>query len=175
MHTLTSKLMATVFGLLVISATPALADVPIPDEWLGIWELEVNAYDCVTNQLIFSSTSLDTVCPGEVFVDPDPSEFTLECTGSADSDSYTLHCEGSQEVSPGCTVNFSYDANGTLDGNTQNSTSTTNISYTGDCPMIPDFCQRVEITGKRIAGTPNSCEGTPVESRLWSTVKSLYR
>jgi len=159
----------------MIVAIPVLADVEIPDEWLGIWELEVSAYDCETDALIFSSTSIDTTCPGAVFEDPDASGFPLECTGTADADSYEIHCEGSQEVIPGCTANFVHDGNATLDGNSYTSTTTTSITYTGDCSVIPDSCQRLEITGTRIGATPNPCNGVPVEARSWSTVKSLYR
>jgi hypothetical protein len=165
----------TAIGLLVLVAVPAMADTEIPEEWIGIWELDIEVYDCETNGLLFSSTTLDTICPGSVFEDPDPGEVTIECTGSADANSYTTNCEGSEEVTPGCTMNFVYEISGTRNSNSYTSTGTTTITYTGDCPLIPDSCQRVEITGTRTSTDPGPCEATPVESRLWSTVKSYYR
>jgi hypothetical protein len=169
------KALTVLIILLATAAVPALADVEIPEEWVGVWELEIAVYECETNTLLFSTTDLDTICPGSVFEDPDPEEMPLECTGSADADSYTTHCEGSLEVMPGCTMNFVYDVTGTRDGDTYTSVATTDITYSGDCPDVPDTCQRTEVTGTRIGGAPNPCDGTPVEGRSWGTVKSLYR
>ncbi len=175
MTKLRMTILIAVACLTMTAAVPAMADVEIPDEWLGIWELDVEIYDCETNELQFTSTNLDTICPGSVFEDPDPDSVNIECTSSANGDSYTSHCEGSEEATPGCTVNFTYDATGTRTGDSYSSISTMTITYTGDCPLIPDSCQRVEITGTRIAGTPNPCNGAPVEGYSWSSVKSLYR
>jgi len=174
-HTLRSLIMTAVTCSLVVVASPAIADVEIPEEWIGVWELDVAAYDCETNALLFSSTNLDTICPGSVFEDPNPSSITVECTSSADATTYMVHCEGSTEVLPGCAANFIYDATGTRDDNSYTSTATTIISYTGDCPLIPDSCQRTEITGTRISGQMDPCDSTPVESRSWATVKSYFR
>jgi len=175
MDSLRKSITAVFVCLLVVVAIPALADVEIPDEWFGIWELEVVGYDCDSEMVIFSSTSLDSICEGSMFVDPDPSSFPIECTGSADADSYTLHCEGSQEVIPGCTANFVYDSDATRDGDSYSSVTITSITYTGDCSVIPDSCQRIEVTGTRIDDAPDPCDEVPVETRSWSTVKSFYR
>lgn len=175
MTKLRMTILIAVACLTMIAAVPAMADTEIPEEWLGIWEVYTEIYDCETEELEFTSTHLDTICPGSVFEDPDPDSGTIECTSSADSDSYTIHCEGSEEVVPGCTANFIYDATSTRTGDSYASVGTTTITYTGDCPLIPDFCQRTEITGTRIAGVPNPCDGAPVEGYSWSSVKSIYR
>lgn len=161
--------------LLIVAATSAIADVDIPEEWIGVWELDSATYDCETDELLFSSTNLDTICAGSVFPDPEPGEITIECTGSADATSYTGQCEGSFEVIPGCTVNFLYESTATRNGDTYTSTSTITISYVGDCPVIPDTCQRTEATGTRIESPTDPCSATPVESVSWGTVKTLYR
>jgi hypothetical protein len=161
-------------GCLLAAATPATAEV-IPDEWVGIWEIELTTYDCTTNDVLFATTQLDTICPGAVFEDPNTEGIPIVCTTTADADSYTTHCEGSTEVVPGCTANFVYDVTGTRNGDSYTATSTVNLTYTGDCFGIPDSCQRTEISGTRIAGAPSPCDGAPVENQSWGTVKSIYR
>ena len=161
--------------ILTLAALPAVADVDIPEQWLGIWQLAVEAFDCDTEELLFSSTAIDTVCAGDVFQDPEPGGVQAECEADINATTYTIHCEGSDEVVPGCTVNFTYDATATLDGDTYTSTAISNITYTGDCPVIPDSCMRTVVTGTRIGNAPEPCGQTPVESQSWSTVKSLYR
>ena len=42
-------------------------------------------------------------------------------------------------------------------------------------PVIPDTCQRTEVTGTRIESPTDPCLATPVESVSWGTVKTLYR
>jgi hypothetical protein len=162
-------------GLVVLMAPAVYADVVVPEEWIGIWELEVAIYDCDTNALLFSSTQLDTICPGFAFTDPDPDSIDFDCTGSANATTYTNHCEGSEEISPTCTMNFVYDVTGTRTGNSYTSVGVSTITYTGDCPFVMDSCQRTEISGTRIATDPGPCESTPTENRPWATVKSYYR
>lgn len=175
MITLKTLFVTAILFALVASVAPASAQVEIPEEWLGIWELDLAVYDCATEDLIFSTTSLDTICPGSVWEEPDPEDVTIECTGSADATSYTQHCEGSEEIVPGCLANFVSDGSGTRNGETYTSVTTTTISFTGDCPLIPDSCQRIEITGTRIGAAPVPCGQTPVESWTWDSVRSLYR
>ena len=166
---------ATMVFLLVLAAVPVIADVEIPEEWIGIWELDISIYDCETNALLFSTTNLDTICLGSVFEDPDPGSASIECTGSASATTYSTHCEGSELVEPGCTSNFVYDVSGTRNGNSYTSIATFTTTYTGDCGFFPDSCQRTEITGTRTSSDPGPCEITPVESRAWATVKAYYR
>lgn len=175
MFTLKSLLVTALCGTLVALAAPAVAQVEIPEEWIGIWELDLAVYDCETDDLLFATTSIDTICPGTVFEEPDPEDVTIECSGSADATSYTIHCEGSEEVIPGCTANFVHDASGTRNDGSYTSIATTTITFVGDCPLIPDSCQRTEITGTRIGSAPEPCGQTPVESWTWATVRSLYR
>jgi len=174
-NTLRTILMTVAVGLLFAVAVPAIADTEIPEEWIGVWQLDIAIYDCDTNIRLYSSAPLDTICPGSVFEDPDGGDFTIECTASAGATTYTTHCEGSSEVEPGCIANFMYDVTGTRDGDSYSSTAITTIAYTGDCPLIPDSCQRIEISGIRISSDLGPCDSTPVESRPWATVKAFYR
>lgn len=161
--------------VLLLAAAPASAQTPVPEAWVGIWEIEMTTYDCTTNAILFSTTDLDTVCPGSVFEDPDGGgEFTLECTSTVEADSYDSHCEGSS-VFGDCTAQYVFDVTSTITGDSYTSTQTVSITYTGDCFGIPDSCERTETTGTRIAGPPNPCEGTPVDAHTWGAVKAAYR
>lgn len=175
MNTLRTIFMAVAVGLLLVVAVPAIADTEIPEEWIGVWQLDIGIYDCDTNVLFFSSAPLDTICPGSVFEDPDGGDITLECTTSVDATTYTAHCEGFDEVEPGCTANFVYDISGTRNADSFSSTAITTVTYTGDCPLIPDSCQRIEVSGIRISSDLGPCESTPVERQPWATVKAFYR
>lgn len=175
MQNLIMKFNAAAVCMLVLAAVPAIADLEIPEEWVGIWEMTTAVYDCETNELVFSATNIDTICPGFVLEDPEPGEVTIECTGSADANSFTTHCEGTLMVIPGCFMNYVYDSTGTRNNNSFTQVGTSTITYTGDCPFIPDTCQRTEVTGTRTSSDPGPCEITPVENRPWASVKSLYR
>jgi len=170
-----STIYICIVAFAIMTPLIAHADVDIPAEWYGIWELELTSYDCDTEEILFTSTSLDTICVGDVFQDPDPSSFTVECTASIDANSYTISCEGESEIFPGCTAAFDYSGSATRNGDSYTSTTFTNITYAGDCGPIPDTCQRTEITGTRIASAPDPCDSTPVESTSWSAIKELYR
>lgn len=175
-HTFRMMFKATAVCLLVLAAAPAIADQEIPEEWVGIWEMDIAIYDCDTNALIFSTTSLDTICPGSAFEDPDPGDITIECTSSADANTYTNHCEGSEVVIPGCTATFVFDLTGTRNGDSYTQVGTTMVTYAGAaCGLFPDSCQRMEVSGTRSNNDPGPCESTPVEGRPWATVKSYYR
>lgn len=159
---------------LALMAGPAAAQVEIPAEWEGIWETQIDLYDCDTNFLLFSTTATDTICEGDVLEQPEGEDSALDCTGSADANSYTLNCTGTEEVAPGCTATYTYVATGTRSGDSYTAEATMDITFSGDCG-IPDSCQRTEITGTRISSDPGPCEQTPVESWSWNTVRSLYR
>jgi len=174
-HTLRSLIISTSVCLLAVVAVPSMADIDVPEEWLGVWQLETASYDCDTNELLFSSTVLDTLCPGAVFEDPDPSSIEVTCTNSANSTTYTIHCEGSAPALPECTANFVFDGGGTRTDDTYTAITTVSTTYEGECMGIPDFCVRNEVTGTRISGPDGPCESTPVDSQSWSTVKAYYR
>lgn len=177
MNTLRLLITTTSVCLLAVAAIPTMADVVVPDEWFGVWQLDIASYDCDTNELLFSSTNLDTLCAESVFEDPDPGSVQATCTNSANATSYTIHCEGSEPVPgfPACTANFVYDATGTRSGDGYTAISTSTITYEGECFGIPNSCSRTEVTGTRIAGPDGPCESTPTESQTWSTVKAYYR
>ncbi len=175
MKTTLKTMLALVACLIVFGSGQVRAGTEVPAEWLGIWQIEITVYDCDTNDVIFQLAELDTVCPGTIFEDPDGGEFDLTCTSAADANSLTMHCEGESEFFPGCTANFVQDTAGTRNGETYTVTSTTAISYVGDCFGIEDSCQRTETTGARIAGVPGSCESTPNRDETWGSLKSSYR
>ena len=175
MRTLRLMIIFASVSLLAVAAVPANADVVIPEEWFGVWELQVASYDCDTNELLFSSTQLDTICPGEVFEDPDPGDVDVTCTSSANATSYTIHCDGSGEALPGCTINIVFDTNGTRTNDGYTAISTVTFTYVGNCLGIPDSCTRTEVTGTRISGPTEPCESTPVENTTWAAVKAYYR
>ena len=127
-------------ALVWLSALAALAaDESTPCDLATV----VKAFYCETDDLTFASTSIDTICPGSVFEDPDPGDISVECTSSADATTYSIHCEGSEEILDGCTINFVYDAAGIREGETYMVSGTTTISYVGDCPVVLDSCQRL--------------------------------
>lgn len=159
----------------VLLTTPASADVIVPEEWEGIWEIQVSSYDCDTNILLFSSTAYDTICSGWAFAGPEEEEVEFTCTGSADAGSYTQHCEGTMSPIPGCSMTLVFDATGTRTGETYTAVSTVSSTYVGDCMGIPDSCIRTEVTGTRIDTTPDPCTETANELLGWSALKSQYR
>lgn len=158
-----------------LSAAPAAADVIVPEEWVGIWEIQVATYDCDTNDLLFSTTVYDTICPGWAFADPDQEEIDLTCTGSADANSYSQHCEGSSTPFPGCEMSFVFDGTGSRTGDTYTAITTTSSTFVGACFSIPDSCSRTEVTGTRIDDTPDQCTETAEDQVSWSALKGHYR
>lgn len=174
MKTLRWIILAASIGLAVCAGTSS-ADVVVPQEWVGVWELQSATYDCDTGALLYSSTHRETICPGWAFLDPDPGGLDLTCTGGADEDSYVHHCEGSDTPLPNCTLDFIFDANGTRIGDTYTAITTIDIIYTGDCAGIQDSCTRKEVTATRIDASPDECLQTGEESVSWTALKSRYR
>lgn len=162
--------------VLLMAATPARAQDPIPIEWAGIWEIEITVYECDTNAVTFNGTALDTICPGDIFyIDDGGGTIDWTCTTSADENSLEYHCIGTGEVAPECTVQYVYDGNSTRTGESYTATATTTTTYLGDCFGIPNSCSRAETSGMRIAGAPSLCEGTPTEAHTWGAAKAAYR
>ncbi len=155
--------------------SPARAGIIIPEEWGGIWESDADTYDCDTNTWFFNQSGPDTMCVGAVIEDPNPGDTPLECTSSADGDSYTSHCEGSFELEPGCMATVTFDMTGTRTGETMTSVSTMRTVYTGTCIEFGDTCFRTETTATRVAESPASCASTPNEQLAWGALKSSYR
>lgn len=168
-------IVAAVGCLIAAAAVPALADNPIPAEWIGVWQLDISFYACGVSDPIFSTTELDTICAGTMIEDPQPDGITVSCTYSADATSYTSHCEGSTEVEPGCTENFVEDTAASRTGETYTAVTTTEVTYTGSCSAPEDFCSRTEFAGTRISDGAAACAGTPNENSSWGALKSSYR
>jgi len=161
-------------ALTALAAAPAAADVIVPDEWVGVWELQTSAYDCETDAFLFSRTDYDTICPGWGFSDPEQ-DFEITCTGSADADSFEQSCTGSSEILPGCTIAFVFDAAGTRTGDTYTATTIITTTATGSCMGFQGACQRIEVAATRIDPTPPDCTETPAAAWDWSTVKLRFR
>ncbi len=164
-----------VLALAAGAPAPTRAQTVIPPEWGGIWQTQESTFDCDTNDLLFNGAQTDTLCPGATLPGPPPGEMTLDCTTSADGDSYQVHCTASVEVVPGCVVSFVYDTTATRTGDTYSATSTSSMTYVGDCFGMANTCERTETTGTRIAGPSPACDGTADEGRSWGAVKLIYR
>lgn len=162
-------------ALTALAAAPALADVIVPDEWVGIWERQVRSYDCDTDELMFSSTDYDTICPGWAFSDPEDDTVDITCTGSANADSYQQQCDGESEILPGCTATYDFQATGSRTGDSYTSVTVIEITASGECMGFSGSCQRIEVTATRIDPTPPDCSETPAERWSLSAVKGRYR
>lgn len=155
-----------------------LDEITIPQEWAGIWENEINVYDCETNFLLFSSTELDTMCTGGPVMEPDEGEeIQITCTGTVDGGSIDIQCSGSVVIGPDCTAEIEWVSVGTRDGDTMTSTTTMTTTYVGaGCEGGPsEFCIRSESSGTRIGPEPEDCDFVANEAHSWSTLKGLYR
>jgi hypothetical protein len=155
-----------------------LDEITIPQEWAGIWESDIDVYDCDTNFLLFSSTELDTMCTGGPVMEPDEGgEIQITCTGTVDGNNIDIQCSGSAVIGPDCTAEIEWVSVGTRDGDSMTSTTTVTTTYVGaGCEGGPsEFCIRSEASGTRIGPEPEDCDFVANEVYSWSTIKGLYR
>jgi len=146
---------------------------PFPTEWLGVWDFEIQIKDCETQQVLFTLSSRDTLCPNEDVIEGD--DFEYECTGTITETSFQLVCTATYEEPAGCTVDSDVSIEGTRTGNTFISSGTFSITYTGEtCPEPGTFCSIIEQTGTRVSTSTEGCE-TAVEGASWGRIKSVYR
>lgn len=159
---------------LSLGIRPAAADpIPLPDEYIGIWETTTVVRDCDTQIILFQSTENDTVCAGETF-DPDFGETPLTCTGTITPTTIDLQCVGSYEEEPGCTANVDFTMTGTLNGDTWTTTTRIDVTYVGETCPVPSSCLSITSTATRINPDPGDCPPSPVEPATWGQLKHRY-
>jgi len=152
------------------------SSVPVPVEWSGVWTTVDTSYDCVTLAFKNTSTQTDTVCVGQEIGDPGTLPFNITCTGSANSTTVHMHCTGSGEIIPGCTVDIDIVTDGTVSGGSYDMVTTSNFTYTGaGCLGIPNQCQVIHSHGTRIASAPTAYCATPTQPSTWGGLKAHYR
>ncbi len=157
-----------------LGSGPAAADpIPLPEEYIGIWEETTVVRDCETQVILFQSTENDTVCAGSTF-DPDFGETPLTCTGTITPTTIDIQCEGSYELEPGCTANVNFTMTGTLSGDTWTTTTRIESTFVGEACPIPSACLSITSTATRINPDPGDCPPSPVEPATWGQLKHLY-
>lgn len=181
------RVFSVVLALLFLSA-PAFAGIPshlpfnlkplddpgVPSAFQGIWNYTEVFKDCTTMEIFTSDSGTDTVCANDSAAPPDTASTPgIFCEYTSSSNQYTVHCTGSQEITPGCNQDYVIDATSMVSGSTVTSVTTINITYTG-CGPLPSTCYRYEYTGTRIGPATEEC-ATPVEPTTWSGIKAYYR
>lgn len=161
----------TVF-FLVAGAGLCLAD--FSEDWEGVWEYDTDIWDCTINQLIWSTTSLDTICAGDEFEPPDDPQFDPDCTGTYNGTEIHVECDATIEVEPGCFGDMHIVLDQTRNGETFTGTQTITTTYSGTC-TYEDTCMRTEFVATRIDSDPESCISTAATNLSWGTLKGVYR
>jgi hypothetical protein len=158
----------------IVSSSPALAgQVPIPDEYIGIWDNTTVIRDCTTQQVLFQTSGRDTVCAGETF-DPSFGQYQLDCTGTITATTIDVDCTGTFVIDPECSANLHYVIDGTRNGDNWTTTITIDTDYVGTSCPIAHSCTETTQTGTRIDPNPN-CSAQPVEPGTWGQIKHNYR
>lgn len=150
---------------------------PIPAEWSGIWSTVDSLYDC-TGNLQSTSSSLDTLCTGQIVEPEEDPSFEYDCTGTTTPTTVNMTCTGQFEVVKDCFADYVVTIVGTRTNDTyfMVTTITTTFSGTGEgCDFFPDQCMQFNSHGTKIAPEPAAYCATPVEETTWGQVKSLYR
>lgn len=160
----------------LVVATAGAEDIIVPESWEGVWETTTTEMNCQTLEVISVTTTLDTLCGGDVMnpEDPDGSFPSFECTGTVTDDTVQMECSGTMEVFPGCSLTLSFNSDGTRTGDTSTGVSINTFTYTGAGCFFEDTCTRLETTSVRTGDNPD-CEATPVVTASWGAIKSIYR
>jgi hypothetical protein len=149
-------------------------EIILPGEWAGIWESTENTYDCVADSLIETWVGHDTLCTGDLILDPE--EMPIECTMEFDGSTLSYDCTGTVEIIGECSAEYHLFGTWTVDGETLTSEFTFSIEYSAGCdPGFPDICNRTEVTATKIGPEPPECEDTWVSMTRWGAIKALYR
>jgi hypothetical protein len=123
--------------------------------------------------ILFSGSGFDTLCTGAPF-EEGGGDVTMACTGSIDEDSANMICTGTDEVTPGCHVDYEMTIVATRNGDDFFTETTLNAIYDPPfCDSVPNTCLVTETTSTRVAPEPPSCS-TPVETGTWGMVKARY-
>jgi hypothetical protein len=94
-------------------------------EWAGIWGYSTTLRDCDTGNILYTGTSRDTICPGDLF-DPGDPEVDYNCTGTITGSTFQMTCTGSDEPMAGCTADYEVVSEGTRTGDSYTSNTTIN-------------------------------------------------
>jgi hypothetical protein len=151
----------------------AAGNPTVPAAWAGVWDFNDDDYDCVTNDLLSSDSSADTLCTNaEIFGD---SSSGWICSGTTSDTSLEVTCSYTEEIDTGCTVTIENTLSATRTGETLVATATSSQTFTPTgCAFIPDNCIRTETTGTRIGPEPPNCT-TAVGPSTWGRTKAQYR
>jgi len=152
----------------------ASSAISVPAQWAGIWIVTDSSYTCAG---VFQATNsdTDTLCAGTTFSTGDTA-FT--CSGSADANTFSIHCTGSGQVFTDCQYNVTVDSRGTRTNESYFSVATTMVTYSGTgpgCNLVPPSCTQVNTHGTRIAPAPAAYCATPATVESWGQLKAHYR
>jgi hypothetical protein len=146
----------------------------IPASWAGIWSREDTVRFCGNPMILFAGPGSDTLCAGAQ-IEQQADGVPLNCTGTFDDDSANMVCTGSDEVSPGCLVQYEMTIVATRNGDTSTTEATINATYQPPfCDSVPNSCLVMNTTSTRVQPQPPSCL-TPVEPGTWGMLKARYR
>jgi hypothetical protein len=128
---------------------------------------------CSDPNVLFAGPGADTLCTGDP-IEEGAGDVTLNCTGTIDEDSANITCTGSDEVSPGCTVDYEMTIVSTRNGETFFIESTLNATYEPKlCDSVPNTCLVTKSHGTRVGPEPPEC-ATPVQPGTWGQLKARY-
>jgi hypothetical protein len=151
--------------------------VVVPPDWDGIWTVEDSTYDCF-GLITTTSSSTDTLCSGQVIVDPDEAPILFDCSGTATETTIDVTCSASQTILPDCALTFAYTVNGTRTGDSYFMVTTNAITYDGSglgCDLLPDLCTQTNSHGTRTGPAPSTYCATPAVPATWGGLKVRYR
>lgn len=167
------KTLTILCGAVVLLAASA-ASADFTPAWQGVWEFEYALKFCGSDTPFQTFQSVDSICAGDEYVPAgDDQEVPFECNGNFTDTEVDLECNGTTEPFPGCTATVQMVVHSTRNGNTVQGSQTLSISYQQPC-ILEDSCIVTEYTGTRTAEDPN-CTTTPVTSKSWGILKTIYR
>jgi hypothetical protein len=149
----------------------------VPPAWDGIWTSTDSTYDC-SSALTGVEVSVDTLCSGAVFFDPNAITGTVDCTGSFTATAINLTCTGVDTILTGCVATFTYEIHGTLSGNDAFLVTTITTTFDGpapECAFFTDDCTQVNSHAHRTGPAPSAYCTTAARPATWGEVKIRYR
>ena len=160
-------------ALFLIVGAAGAEDIIVPVSWEGVWEVTTTEMDCQTLEVINVSTTLDTLCAGEI-LNPENPDGLFICSGTVTDVALHLECSSTLDVLPDCSLTVSFVSDGTRNGDTTSGVSINTFTYTGAGCFFADTCTRLETTSVRTGDDPG-CGASPVVSASWGSFKSVYR
>ncbi|MEZ5065962.1 MAG: hypothetical protein R3B81_14610 [bacterium] len=133
-----------------------------------MWTIMTTTQNCDgTNQV--TDTSTESFCPDDELTAPDdgeiPEEYlsAINCTGSADANSFTQSCSGTlqvNELGPGCTVSFTSTQSGTRTGDSYSGSGHVEITFTNCGDFNGTICTDFDYSATRDPEATPDCPGT---------------